>query len=469
MKNILIKAALTGGLCLALALGFGACDNPSGGDDENTTTLNTAQDAADQFYASHRAILEKPADTLILDDEAPVNAALEAYKSLRAETKKLLAEEKAHLDILKIKLDWMKGAAENGAFYTPADLLGYLLEQPDNTADTPYAITYYGTDTARALYNVLGVAGKYAALDLSQSGVYGFTSGNEEGRAFIVSFVLPDALVETPNGTSYDPIFKGFMNLKTLSAAGMIHVGDYTLYALGASYSLATVDLPKAETIGQGAFYGCTGLTTVNLPEAVTIGASAFRSTGLTAVRLPKAVTIGSNVFEQCSSLVSAYLPEAVSLGSYVFDRCPSLTTVTQLKVVSVGDSVFRGCTSLVSVALSGAVSLGSTVFSDCTSLSTVNLSKVESTGGNVFTRCTSLTAVRLGVVPPTTLGSSIFSAIATNPGKVITIRVPYPDLYTNAGTPWSDKVNVTNTAAGYFWDNTAATRGNLTVALTGL
>jgi hypothetical protein len=61
-----------------------------------------------------------------------------------------------------------------------------------------------------------------------------------------------------------------------------------------------------------------------------------------------------------------------------------------------------------------------------------------------------------------------MFGNIALSPGKIITIDVPYPGLYTLAGTPWSDKVNKANnhTDLNYFWDNTAATRDNLTVNL---
>jgi hypothetical protein len=69
--------------------------------------------------------------------------------------------------------------------------------------------------------------------------------------------------------------------------------------------------------------------------------------------------------------------------------------------------------------------------------------------------------------VPPT-IGTANFVRAATA-AKTITIKTQYPALYTSAGTPWSDKVNMTNSAAGNFWDSYAATRDNLTVALAGL
>jgi hypothetical protein len=51
---------------------------------------------------------------------------------------------------------------------------------------------------------------------------------------------------------------------------------------------------------------------------------------------------------------------------------------------------------------------------------------------------------------------------------KTITVKAPQLTLYTPI-TPWSDKVNKTNATAGNYWDNAAATKDNLTVALAAL
>jgi hypothetical protein len=462
MKNCIIKSALAGGLCFLLALGSVACDNPADGDDENTTTAISTQDAADEFYADHRAILAKPADTLTLDDEALVNAALEAYKSFRAEVKKLLAEEKAHLDILKARLDGMKGAAENGEFYTLTDLLGYLMEQPDNTADTPYTVRYYGTDTAIALYKTLGAAGKYAALDLAQSGVYGFAAGSETGRALIVSLILPDTLTETPNGTANAPVFTGFDSLTTVSAAGLTNLGEYTF---SGCTNLVTVSLPKAVSIGYGAFQS-TSLTYPAFPEAVSIGDYAFSGSRIVFISaMPKVVSIGNSAFRDCTSLYSIQLPEAVSIGSYAF-RGTGIRSIssTMPRVTSISTGAFQDCTSFTTVALPEAKTIGNGAFQGCTALTSVTLPKAETIVASAFSGCTALTTVTLGpALPSITATARIFTGVATA-AKTITFRVPYPGLYTAAG--WKTGAN---SAVSYFWDNTAATRDNLTVALTGL
>jgi hypothetical protein len=476
---------LSAGLCLALILLSGACDNPSGGDDDGAATTTTAaqaaQDAADSFYDTHRGALALPMDMLTLGDTDPVNAALEAYTSLRANVRILLAGEKAHLDLLKSKLDEMGNAAESGVYYTLTDLLAWLIAQPDNTADTPCAVAYYGDETINAVYRVLAAAGKYTALDLSKSGVYGFSAGTEAGRELIVSLRLPDTLTATPGGSS--SVFMGYISLKTVSAAGLITLGQNTFRGLA---ELISADLPKVNSVGATAFMACTGLTTVNLPEAVTIGLSAFRDcTGLTTLAsgfssiLPKAVTIGDYAFQGCTGLTNVTLPEAVTIGSFAFRNCTGITSISAdyqrvpnlPKAVTIGDNVFYDCTSLATVTLPEAITISATAFNGCPSLATVTLPKAASIGNNAFQNCASLTTVTLGLAPPvigtnTAIEITIFSGAATA-AKTITIRAPQLTLYREVA-PWKDKLGA-NKDVSYFWDNNAATRDNLTVVLEAL
>jgi hypothetical protein len=408
------------GLCLTLILLFGACDNPADGDDENTVTATAAQDAADQFYAGHSAILEKPVALIVLGDEETINAALKAYRDLRSEVRALLAAEKSHLDRLKVQIETLKTARANGVFYTAVDLGAWLAEQPENSAGTPYPVIYTGNETIKTIYSVLLAEGRYAALDLSASGVRGFDVGNEEGRAFIVSLVLPDSLTEIPNGFNGNVLFQGFTNLKTLSAAGVRSVGEFTFAGCG---SLEAVSLPKAETIGYYAFQRCTLLAMVDLPEVVTIDGYAFsQCTNLGLVTLPKARSLRVSAFAGCSKLTSISLPQMGYLDMNAFSGT-GLTEITLPKV----NLIRRG------------------------SLSTP-----------------SLTTVTLGFVPPAIESGGIFSGLVSG-HKTITIHVPNLELYKSVGTPWSDKVNMSNQGAGYFWSNIPATRDNLTVNLVAL
>ncbi len=64
------------------------------------------------------------------------------------------------------------------------------------------------------------------------------------------------------------------------------------------------------KSIGNFAFYGCSGLTSVIIPNGVTsIGGSSFYGCiGLTSVTIPESVTsIGKYAFYGCSGLIAFY------------------------------------------------------------------------------------------------------------------------------------------------------------------
>lgn len=75
-------------------------------------------------------------------------------------------------------------------------------------------------------------------------------------------------------------------------------------------------------SIGDSAFYWCTGLTNVTIPEGVTsIGNYAFYiCTSLTQITIPEGVTsIGDGAFFNCTRLTDVYVWEDLSLGTDSF------------------------------------------------------------------------------------------------------------------------------------------------------
>ena len=111
--------------------------------------------------------------------------------------------------------------------------------------------------------------------------------------------------------------------------------------------------IPNSVTsIGESAFYGCSGLTSVTIPNSVTsIGWSAFSGcSGLTSVTIPNSVTsISGYTFYGCSGLTSVTIPNSVtSIGSYAFSGCSGLTTITsEIKnPFAIEESVFGGIPS---------------------------------------------------------------------------------------------------------------------------
>ena len=80
------------------------------------------------------------------------------------------------------------------------------------------------------------------------------------------------------------------------------------------------------KSIGNEAFYKCSGLTSVDIPNSVTsIGDYAFGGyTGLTSITIPNSVkSIGEYTFYGCSSLTSVTIPNSVtSIEIRTFEGC---------------------------------------------------------------------------------------------------------------------------------------------------
>ena len=112
---------------------------------------------------------------------------------------------------------------------------------------------------------------------------------------------------------------------------------------------VTSIAIPDSVTsIGNYAFYGCTGLTSVTIPDSVT--------------------SIGNDAFNGCTGLTSVTIPDSVtSIGYRAFNGCTKLTSVTIGNgVTSIGNGAFYGCTGLTSVIFEETTgwTAGSTVIS---------------------------------------------------------------------------------------------------------
>ncbi|MEN6461064.1 MAG: leucine-rich repeat domain-containing protein, partial [Syntrophomonas sp.] len=101
--------------------------------------------------------------------------------------------------------------------------------------------------------------------------------------------------------------------------------GDITIPS-----TLGGVDVTS---IGNYAFFNCTGLTNVTIPESVT--------------------SIGVSAFYGCASLTGITIPEGVTdIDAWAFHKCTGLTSITiPASVTNIGDS-FGGCTSLTNITV---------------------------------------------------------------------------------------------------------------------
>ncbi len=155
-------------------------------------------------------------------------------------------------------------------------------------------------------------------------------------------------------------------------------------------------------SIGDKAFFECSGLTSVTIGNSVTsIGKGAFYNCqSLTSITIPNSVTsIGESAFGQCS-LTSITIPNSVtSIEKGTFIWCLGLTSVTiPNSVTSIGDGAFSNCTGLTSVTIGNSVtSIGKEAFGDCYSLTSVTIgNSVTSIGDKAFLFCKGLTSITI-------------------------------------------------------------------------
>lgn len=124
-------------------------------------------------------------------------------------------------------------------------------------------------------------------------------------------------------------------------------------------------------SIGNYAFYDCSGLTSIEITSGVTsIGLLAFcNCSSLTNINIPNNVTnIGLEAFSNCSGLTSITIPDSVTnIGNSAFQNCSSLTSIEiPSGVTSIGNSAFQNCSGLTSVTVNATTPptlVGSYVF----------------------------------------------------------------------------------------------------------
>ena len=187
---------------------------------------------------------------------------------------------------------------------------------------------------------------------------------------FSASHVLADKFVCTVGGISYSVNTTN----KTASVvsnyygaySGNIIIPETIIYD-NTTYSVTS--------IGEDAFYGCSGLTSAIIGNSVkSIGESAFDScSGLTSVTIGNSVkSIGEGAFRYCSGLTSVTIPNSVTfIGEDAFSDCSGLTSVTiPNAVISIGYGAFSDCSGLTSVTIGNSVtSIGEIAFYDCSGL----------------------------------------------------------------------------------------------------
>lgn len=134
--------------------------------------------------------------------------------------------------------------------------------------------------------------------------------------------------------------------------------------------------------------------------------------------------SIGKRAFQGCAGLTSIDIPSGVeTIEDGAFENCTGLTSVNLPEgVVSIGDQAFSNCTSLPSISLPSSVTeIGESAFDGCDSLTSVDLSEsITYVGDYAFEGCSWLSSV---VIPDgvTHIGEGAFR----NCSGIITLTLP--------------------------------------------
>lgn len=170
-------------------------------------------------------------------------------------------------------------------------------------------------------------------------------------------------------------------------------------------------------SIGNSAFYYCTGLIFVTIPNSVTsIGNYAFcHCSSLNYVTIPNGVTsIGNHAFSYNNDMGFVTIPNSVaSIGDYAFSRCTDLTSVTiGGDGTAIGNHAFYYCTGLTFAIIDGnEISIGNHAFTQCNGLISATIDGDETSIGNyAFFHCDSLTSVTIGGYG-TSIGNNAFNS----------------------------------------------------------
>ncbi len=226
-----------------------------------------------------------------------------------------------------------------------------------------------------------------------------------------------NAIIETSTNT----LILGCKNTKIPNSVESIGIG-----AFSGCTSLTSITIPDSvKNIGEGAFYNCSSLTSIEIPNSVeSIGNQAFQyCKSLTSIEIPSSVTyISKLAFSGCESLTSIKIPNSVeSIGDRAFSRCDNLSekAISRINAVrgssdlcdknltcieipnsvkNIGNYAFSNCRSLTSIKIPDSVkNIGEEAFYNCNSLTSIKIpNSVESIGAYAFSECENLTSIEI-------------------------------------------------------------------------
>ena len=187
---------------------------------------------------------------------------------------------------------------------------------------------------------------------------YDFSAVCNTGQTLYYNIMSDSTVAVTYPNYSNESYYYGF-----IKPSGTLQI-PATVSHGGSSY--------RVISLGNNAFYSCTGLMAVSIPSSVSIigDGTFYNCTALSSIVIPDNVTtIGVAAFQSCSNLHSLHLGNSVAtIASVAFEGCSSLTSLSiPNSVTSLGNWAFSNCTGLDSLYIGNSLThIAHTIFSGC-------------------------------------------------------------------------------------------------------
>ena len=254
------------------------------------------------------------------------------------------------------------GGGGGKSLNSATELKEYLDKQPANSPDKPIKVAMKVNDMIiNDVTTVLRRSDKYVSLNLSGSPLTKFPDAFRQLKT-LVGITIPDSVTS---------------------------IGDLAF----SGTSLTSITIPAGVTsISNGAFSGCTSLTAITVdgknPAYASEGGIVYNKAKTEIVAVPQGISgtvtlpasvtsIGDSAFYDCTGLTGITIPAGVtSIGNQTFRNCTGLASITiPASVTSIGTQAFNGCDSLTAITIpAGVTTMGMSVFGDWTASQTINV-----------------------------------------------------------------------------------------------